>query len=235
MRLEDLGTILSVWAHPDDETFLCAGLMSAAAHAGQRVVCVTATKGEAGSQDHEKWPPEQMGDVRERELLDCLRILGVTEHHWLGHHDGRCIEVPDDEAIPPILALVEDVRPDTILTFGPEGMTDHPDHKQIHRWTTEAARRAGRADALRYATVTQEWRDAYYEDFQRANVFEGDTPPIASREELAIEFELDDALRIRKADAIRAHVSQTAGQFALFGEHRMIEAHAIERFVRPSL
>lgn len=233
MRAADLGTILSVWAHPDDETFLCAGLMSAAVHAGQRVVCVTATKGEAGSQDHEKWPPEQMGEVREQELLECMRILGVTEHHWLGHHDGRCIEVADEVALPPILELIEEVRPDTILTFGPEGMTDHPDHKQIHRWTTEAARRSGFADALRYATVTQAWRDEYYEDFQRASVFEGDTPPVTAREDLAIEYVLDEELRLRKADAIRAHVSQTAGQFALFGEARLIQANSVEYFARP--
>src|SRR4249919_2707816 len=51
------GTILSVWAHPDDETYLAAGLMAAAVQAGQRVVCVTATRGELGSTDPDRWPP----------------------------------------------------------------------------------------------------------------------------------------------------------------------------------
>ena len=32
----DLGTILSMWAHPDDETYLAAGVMSAAADRRQR-------------------------------------------------------------------------------------------------------------------------------------------------------------------------------------------------------
>ncbi|MGH3589327.1 MAG: PIG-L deacetylase family protein, partial [Pseudonocardia sp.] len=44
-----LGTILGVWAHPDDETYLCGGLMARAARSGDRVVCVTATRGEQGS------------------------------------------------------------------------------------------------------------------------------------------------------------------------------------------
>jgi LmbE family N-acetylglucosaminyl deacetylase len=37
------GTILSIWAHPDDETYLAGGVMAAASANGQRVVCVTAT------------------------------------------------------------------------------------------------------------------------------------------------------------------------------------------------
>ena len=77
MDIADLGTILSVWAHPDDETYLCAGIMSAAVDNGQTVVCVTATRGEGGSPDHKKYPPEAMGKVREAELLACLEILGV--------------------------------------------------------------------------------------------------------------------------------------------------------------
>ena len=47
----ELGTVLGIWAHPDDEAFLSAGLMAAARDAGQRVVCVTATLGEHGTDD----------------------------------------------------------------------------------------------------------------------------------------------------------------------------------------
>jgi LmbE family N-acetylglucosaminyl deacetylase len=44
----DLGTVLGVWGHPDDEAYLSAGLMMRALTNGHRVVCVTATRGEAG-------------------------------------------------------------------------------------------------------------------------------------------------------------------------------------------
>ena len=57
----DLGTVLGVWAHPDDDIYLSAGLMAAAVDAGSRVVYVTATRGEGGSMDEERWPPETMG------------------------------------------------------------------------------------------------------------------------------------------------------------------------------
>ena len=45
----DLGTVLGVWAHPDDEAYLSSGLMAAARDAGHRVVVATATYGERGS------------------------------------------------------------------------------------------------------------------------------------------------------------------------------------------
>ena len=51
MDVRTLGTILGVWAHPDDEAYLSAGVMAMATRAGSRVVCVTATRGELGSTD----------------------------------------------------------------------------------------------------------------------------------------------------------------------------------------
>lgn len=56
-----LGTILGVWAHPDDEVYLSAGVMAAAAAAGNRVVVVTATRGEHGTDDPARWPPAHSG------------------------------------------------------------------------------------------------------------------------------------------------------------------------------
>src|SRR4249919_3313526 len=109
------GTILSVWAHPDDETYLAAGLMVAAVRAGQRVVCVTATRGELGSPDPERWPPgEVLAAVRTAELERALEHLGVTEHHWLDYPDGGCAEVDESEAVGRLRALLQDVRPEHV-------------------------------------------------------------------------------------------------------------------------
>ena len=59
--MDDLGTLLGIWAHPDDETYLSAGLMARRSVDGRRVVCVTATRGEGGSMDEERWPPDDDG------------------------------------------------------------------------------------------------------------------------------------------------------------------------------
>jgi LmbE family N-acetylglucosaminyl deacetylase len=69
LRPGELGTILGVWAHPDDEAYLMAGTALLAAAAGSTVACVTATAGEAGeSADEERWPPAQLGTIRRTSL-----------------------------------------------------------------------------------------------------------------------------------------------------------------------
>ena len=92
------GPILGIWAHPDDEAFLSAGLMARAVSDGERVVCVTATRGELGVQDPERWPPDQLARIRENEMYESMRILGVGEHRWLDYPDGGCHLVDDEEA-----------------------------------------------------------------------------------------------------------------------------------------
>ena len=47
--LAPLGPTVSVWAHPDDETYLAGGVYAALRDQGVRVVCATATRGEAGA------------------------------------------------------------------------------------------------------------------------------------------------------------------------------------------
>ncbi|MDP3891435.1 PIG-L deacetylase family protein, partial [Nocardioides sp.] len=123
------GTLLGVWAHPDDEAYLSAGLMARARRAGLRVVVATASRGEHGTSDPDTWPPHRLGPVRERELSESLAAVGVTEHHWLGHRDGELDRQPADVGAAQVAELIELVRPRTIVTFGPDGMTGHPDHR----------------------------------------------------------------------------------------------------------
>lgn len=99
--MSQLGTILGdrilgIWAHPDDETYLCGGLMARAVQSGARVVCVTATRGELGSTDPDRWPAgAALAEVRTRELEDALGRLGVTEHR-AGRYAARgAVDPPD--------------------------------------------------------------------------------------------------------------------------------------------
>ena len=162
------GTILGVWAHPDDETYLCGGLMARAARAGDRVVCITATRGELGSPDEARWPSgPTLAAVRTAEMDAALAVLGVTEHHWLDYPDGGCASVDQDEAVRRVAAVMEAVRPDTVLTFGPDGMTGHDDHKAACRWATAAFEAvAPPGTVLAYATNTPEWLE---ESFRAAD------------------------------------------------------------------
>ena len=67
-----------VWAHPDDETYLAGGLSAALGELGQRVVCVTATRGEAGSEDQSESAQAQLAETRTRELERGTRRCWVS-------------------------------------------------------------------------------------------------------------------------------------------------------------
>jgi LmbE family N-acetylglucosaminyl deacetylase len=227
-----LGTLLGVWAHPDDETYLSAGLMAQAVREGRRVVCVTATRGEEGSFDEERWPTATMGKVREGELMRSLEVLGVAEHHWLDYYDGTCANVPSGEGTAKVASIMRDVRPDTVLTFGPDGMTDHPDHKAVCSWATEAfSSEAPPGARLYYATMTPEWAEEFVPRMNRFNVFmSDDTPPVTPRERLDIDFPLPPDVLDLKLRAIEAHESQVEGMLNAFGQDFFREAHKAEFF-----
>lgn len=228
--VKELGTILGVWAHPDDETYLSAAVMCAAARTGQRVRCITATRGEKGSFDEERWPSATMGAVRQAELERCMVHLGVTDHQWLDYIDAECADVDPREAIGKVARHIADTKPDTILTFGPDGMTGHADHKAVSMWTTEAFWRAAKPGAqLYYATHTPEWAERWVPVFQKFNVFE-EGPPITPVGELAIHYVCDDEMRDVKLRAINEHTSQIEGMMEAFGPDVFREAMSQENF-----
>ncbi|HEY7401738.1 MAG TPA: PIG-L family deacetylase [Actinomycetota bacterium] len=215
----DLGTVVGVWAHPDDETYLAAGLFAHAADHGSRVVDITATRGEGGSMDEERWPPETMGEVRERELIRSLELLGVTEHYWL--------ELPDVDMQSPlpevgaerVRLLFEKIRPDTVLTFGPDGMTGHEGHKSASRWATDAFRAAAAPGAkLYYATQTPDFAAEWVPKLEPFNIFLPGTPPVTPREELGLAYRLGPDELERKVKAIQEHASQIEALLHVFGE-----------------
>lgn len=216
----ELGTILGVFAHPDDETYLLAGIMAAGLRAGHRVACVTATRGEEGSMDEEKWPPAQMGEVREKELEESMRILGVTEHTWLDYRDGTLKGVDAAEATARVRSFIEDVQPDSVFSFGPEGMTGHEDHIATQQWTLAAFQQAANPGArLYWATTSPEWAAEFAPKLDEFNVFFNiDGPPVTPIAEMAVHFALPPDMLALKMDAIQAHVSQVEAMVGAFGE-----------------
>jgi LmbE family N-acetylglucosaminyl deacetylase len=227
----ELGTILSIWAHPDDETYLAGGIMAAARDHGRRVVCVTATSGEHGTADPSVWPPERLGRVRRWEAAAAMAILGVTEHHVLGYRDGG-LRHDDREAIEEIGRLIDDVRPDTIVTFGADGMTFHPDHIAIHRWVTAAWWERDCAARLLYATTSTEFLDRFRDDFEKWDMYMTDERPTGvPSSQLSVHGRLDGIDLDRKLTALRAMATQTAGLIGLLGEHDYAEQVREEWFV----
>jgi LmbE family N-acetylglucosaminyl deacetylase len=216
----DLGTVLGIWAHPDDDIYLSAGLMALNVGLGNRVVDVTATRGEGGSMDEERWPPETMAGVRGTELMKSLEVLGVTEHRFLDGPVDVDMDTPLDEAgATQVRDIVAEVQPDTILTFGPDGMTGHVGHMSVSRWATEAFHAVAKPGArLHYATMTPAFVEEFGEILEPLNIFRPGTPPVTPPDRLSIDLALQPDILERKWASIMQHVSQVEGIFHAVGE-----------------
>ena len=160
--------ILLVHAHPDDETIQNGATMAKYVAEGRGVTLVTCTAGEMGeilvpelehlAADRE----DRLGEHRRGELEAAMKVLGVTDHRYLGgfgtyrdsgmkwHPDGYA--VPDDtihenafwaadltEASDHLVAIIREVRPQVLVTYDQFGNYGHPDHIQAHRVATYAS------------------------------------------------------------------------------------------------
>src|SRR5690606_13988469 len=105
---------------------------------------------------------------------------GVTEHHALGHLDGTLADVPTSAGVAQVAELVARVRPDTVVTFGPDGMTGHPDHRTVSAWATRACAGARHPVRLLYATTTAAFVDRWRDVNEATGAFLDDTTPVAT-------------------------------------------------------
>ena len=232
MPVAGIGALLGVWAHPDDEAYASAALMTLVRSAGNRVTVATATRGEQGTQEPDVWPPQRLAALREREMLASLAALDVREHHWLGHQDGTLTEVHEDYAVQQIIDLIDAVQPDTIVTFGPDGLTGHPDHQTISGWVTTAWHALGRPGRLWYATLTPEFHRTWEPINSRVGLWmPRAVPPCDPVADLAFALQCDEQLLDRKLVALRAHASQTAHLIAALGVDHYRRWWATEAFV----
>jgi LmbE family N-acetylglucosaminyl deacetylase len=131
--------LLAVLAHPDDESLGMGGTLARYAREGLETFLVTATRGERGRHgEFRGTPPEQLGALREAELLAAAQVLGISEVRVLGYPDGALDQVDSREAEANIAGHIKRIRPHVVVTFGPDGGYGHPDHIAISQLTTAA-------------------------------------------------------------------------------------------------
>jgi LmbE family N-acetylglucosaminyl deacetylase len=213
--------LATVVAHPDDDTFACSGTVALHAHErGLRFALVHVTSGEGGMiSDPSLAAPENLGEVREEEDRRSWIALGRVpdRHEFLRYPDGGVQDMPFDELVERIAAILLDERPDVVVTFGPEGVTGHADHITVGRATTEAFHRcrAANVDGFRrllYSSLP----DSMLERFNTHLVARGQEPidstkPFQPRgvpdETIGIEVDCSGVVD-RKRAAIMEHRTQ---------------------------
>jgi N-acetylglucosamine malate deacetylase 2 len=191
------GGLAAVFAHPDDETFGCAGALALAHDAGRTTRLLVVTRGEAGTPDGSADPA--LAEDREAELICAARKIGLDEVSLLeGYADGGVADQPFDVLVEEIAEWLADRRPDAVITFGPHGVTGHPDHVVVGnatRWAVERLAETGLAPHAVYVV---------------SPVFDpgGNRFDLSSDEAAATHrIEITD-VAARKLDALACHASQ---------------------------
>jgi LmbE family N-acetylglucosaminyl deacetylase len=228
-EIAQLGAVMFVGAHPDDELFTAGGILAAAARNGQRVKCLAASLGEAGAKPG--WPKDMIGDIRLQELQSSLTVLGVRDYEWLNYQDGFLADVDVDEAVVALSKAVNDFKPDTILTFGPEGLTGHPDHRTVSRWVSELESEA----AVYWVVIEPEQYEQLRAADRAANIFfKIKEPPLVKSQDCAIDLKLTAELTRLKKTAFEAVPSQMENLLKMRPFARPGEALARECFVKAT-
>jgi N-acetyl-1-D-myo-inositol-2-amino-2-deoxy-alpha-D-glucopyranoside deacetylase len=226
-----MATLLLVHAHPDDEAISTGGVMLKARHDGHRVVLVTATRGEVGeiyNMDEASSRP-RLGEIREKELENAARILGVNRGEFLGYRDSGMAGTADNqnpssfqmapvnEAAGKLIEILREEKPDVVVTYAEDGVYGHPDHIKCHVVTNAAL------DAMLRATDSWTPKKLYYMAIPRSlmQAFIEQMPEEARRQQQESTIQItgtpDELVTTRvdvsdyvdpKRQAFLAHVSQ---------------------------
>ena len=142
-------SLLTVHAHPDDESSKGPATVAHYHAEGVRTTLVTCTGGEEGDVLNPAMDrpgvKERLPELRREELAEAARVIGYDEVVWLGYRDSgmpgtpanedpRCFaRAPLDEAVARLVGVVRRVRPQVVVAYGPDQRRyPHPDHLRVH-------------------------------------------------------------------------------------------------------
>jgi N-acetylglucosamine malate deacetylase 2 len=200
-------------AHPDDESFFAAGTIAKCVKQGTRVGLVCATRGERGATS-DLCTIEELPRVREAELREAARILGIQELDVLPYQDQQLVQAPVDEVRRSVVRMIRRLRPETIFTFDPEGANRHADHIAIGRFAMDGI--AAAADGRWYPEEGDGWQVEHVLWPAMTRVWEiGQMADPASHP--GVDYLIDTSeYRAVKEAALRAHRTQWRGLSKLF-------------------
>ena len=163
--------LLVVVAHPDDESFGCGSILARAAAEGHETAVLCATRGEAGES---RVPTDDLAAVREDELRDAARILGVGVVRVLDHADsgmtgdpspGTLAAAEPERVAAEVRTVVDELRPDVVVTL--DASDGHRDHAAVRDATLAAVDRASHPPAATYLACLARSSMARWADHMR--------------------------------------------------------------------
>jgi len=137
--------LLAIFPHPDDETMGLGSTLARYSDEGVETYLVCATHGERGWFDSEGPNPgfEEVAKIRDAELSCAAKKLGIKEVTLLNYVDGDVDKADPEEIIQIIVSHIRRVKPQVVVSFGPDGNYGHPDHIALSQFTNSALICAG--------------------------------------------------------------------------------------------
>lgn len=240
--------VLTILAHPDDESFGLAGTFATLTDRGFGVTLVCATRGEVGEILVEGLATrETLGELREAELRTAMAHVGVRDIRLLGFRDSGMagteenadprafVNADHDAVVETLVGIISELKPAAVTTFGPDGVYGHPDHIRAHEVALAAVLRAAElgvweVPVLYYAAASRQ----RVQEFAKypGSPFSSMTPDVLATfgtPDEDISTRLDISAQVdRKWAAIKAHRSQVGDGDLFPGLPREV----IEQFTR---
>ncbi|MGQ0842460.1 N-acetyl-1-D-myo-inositol-2-amino-2-deoxy-alpha-D-glucopyranoside deacetylase [Actinokineospora sp.] len=228
--------LLLVHAHPDDESLCTGGTIARYAAAGVQVTLVTCTLGEAGEIIPASLAQlgadaaDQLGGYRVAELRAACAALGVSDHRYLGgmgrwrdsgmvdtaanRHPRAFVAGDLAEQTAALAAILADVRPQVVVTYGPDGGYGHPDHIRAHEITVAAAAGVPEIARLYYTVASRQATEAGVAALAHAGGLPYRLPmpgelPVVDDTDITTSVAIADHLPA-KLRALRAHATQVS-------------------------
>jgi N-acetylglucosamine malate deacetylase 2 len=147
--------ILAVFAHPDDETFGPGATLAKYASQGVQVDVLMATRGEAGENHLSDKTEQTLGEIREKELRNAEKVLGVHRLEFLDFIDGELRQNIYFDIANKIITKIKAFKPDVMITFEPHGVSGHLDHIAMSFITTYAYQQTDIPKKLYYTCLSE--------------------------------------------------------------------------------
>lgn len=229
----DNKVIMGIFAHPDDEV-LASTMFHKYIREGAEVILVTATDGRLGTNEYNNYEAgDELAEVRKGEMQCAAETLGAKLYH-LDYEDQLKTAEGFDGFVAQSQGLLEDLhriigeeQPDVIVTFGPDGFSNHIDHRIVGVSATQVV-------------LSKEWEkmpQVFYLGFPSSQLDEMNTIYRGTLDEyLTVQVPYTEEDGEVALEMARCHESQFAPQMLEMWEERMQSQERVvylRPFVKP--
>jgi N-acetylglucosamine malate deacetylase 2 len=192
-----MSAVLGIFAHPDDEAFGPGGTLATLAK-DHDVYLICVTNGDAGINSSRK--TQELGEIRREELLSSSQIVGVKKVFFLNYKDGSLSHNIYHEIAEKVKDIISDLKPETLLTFEPRGVSGHLDHIAVSMIASYVFEEADFVKELWYYCITEKARSLHEKYFIYF-------PPGYKDSDISKTVDIS-AVWDKKVEAINKHESQ---------------------------